>query len=272
MLRESIVVPGKTAEDAPWALHQYRLEGRRLQKLRHVKWPCENEPVNKAMLGVMVEGKEFLAVACDDCRDIKLMNLETGETHVAYRSEKKPYKLCHGEAGRMWICSYNDKAVRELNCSSETFTETGRTVNTSGAWRIMCYLPDPYRALVFACFFIGLVQAVSCETGQQLWKLQGEVDGKKITPWRVVFHPQLSLLISVDRDQKRLLLSDPGSGEPMQSIGVPEDGLWDVVGLRGQLILLYGSRIILAELKQDDHAEGRYRIECPSRKLFHCAR
>ncbi len=81
-----------------------------------MKLPCEHRPSD--MLGVMVEGQELLAVACRECRDINLMNLETGETHVAYSSENGPFTLCHGEAGRMWVYCRGHYTVRELNCSS----------------------------------------------------------------------------------------------------------------------------------------------------------
>ncbi len=247
----SIVVEGLSAEYDPRNMHQYRLEGGRLQKLRGVKWPCEHVPDD--ILGVMVEGQELLAVTCSNCEDIKLMNLETGETHVAYSSEKKLYRLCHGEAGRMWFFCWIDHTVRELNCSSKTFTETGRTVNTTDFCYYMCYLPAPHRALVIT--HRGWMEAVSCETGQLLWRLN-EVDGKDINFGRMIFDPQFALLIMVDR--VRLLLQNPSSGELLRSFFPPTHSAQirnDVLWLRGQLLLLLGnSRIAVIELV--DPAEG----------------
>ncbi len=232
----SIVVLGWTAKDAPQVLYQFRLEGGRLQKVREVKGPCEHE-YSYGVLGVMVEGQELLALACKGCRDIKLMNLETGEAHVAYSSEKRPHTQCHGEAGRMWVYCKGDDRVRELNCSSKAFTETGRTVNIFAFPWYMCYLPAPHRALVLSHY--QRMEAVSCETGQQLWRLDeidGRlVDGRPLGGEMVLFHPHFSLVIMSDLQNDRLLLLDAASGELLQSIATPQKCTWSL----GHYLLMY---------------------------------
>ncbi len=233
----SIVVSGQSAEHAPWALYQYKLEGGRLQQLRQVKWPCEHV-FSDGILGVIVEGQELLAVACKSCGDIKLTNLETGETHVAYSSEKKPYKLCHGEAGRMWVHCRGDPTLRELSCNSKTFTETGRTVNTVGDFFDICYLPAPHRALVLSHGY--WMEAISCETGQQLWRLEGDFDGKKIAPWGLTLHPELRLLLVADPRNNRILVLDPETRwSPLQTFPSPDP--WRFCWSRGRLLMWHPS-------------------------------
>ncbi len=231
----SIMVLGQTREDDPLALYQYRLDGGRLQKLRQVKLPCIHV-FSPDILGVIVEGQELLAVACIDCGDIKLMNLETRETHVAYRSEMGPDTLCHGQAGRMWLTYRSDVLkVTELDCSSKTFTETGRTVKRIDWCRSLCYLPAPLKSLVLC--YDGWMEAVSCETGQQLWWVGGEVEGKLVFFIRVTFLPVHKLLVVMDITHDRVLVLDPGTGTLLQKFGSVRLNL---TSWRHQLISLDG--------------------------------
>ncbi len=251
----SIVMQGLTARDAPEALHQYRLEGGRLQKLRPVNMPCEHK-YSCDILGVMVEGQELLAVACRWCGDIKLMNLEIGETHIAYSSEKEPFTLCHGEVGRIWVYCEGDDTVRELNCSSKTFTKTGRTVNTTDRCWYMHQLPTPHRALVLS--HDDWLEAVSCETGQQLWRLEGKVDGERIDPRGVTVHPELQLLLVADWHNNRILVLDPETGSPLQTFHSPEPHPWHFCWSRVQLLLLHdaGGKEHISHLRLFDPQKG----------------
>ncbi len=240
----------RTCEVEPSIRMMVRLHNRRLQKLSEMKMPCEHGPSN--ILGMMVEGQELLAAACRDCGDIKLMNLETEETHVAYSSEEEPDRLCHGEAGRMWVYCFGDRTVRELNCGSKTFTETGRTVNTTHFCDDMCYLPAPHRALILSHY--QWMEAVFCETGQQLLRLEGEVDGN---PWRVTVHPELQLLLMADWDNNRILVVDPETGSPLQTFPStnPQFFWWS----RGWLLLLhhkFGGKRRISHLRLVDMEKG----------------
>ncbi len=227
----SIVMRGGTAENIPWALHQYKLEGGRLQKLRQVKQPCEHR-YNMDILGVLVEGEELLAVACKGCGNIKLVNMETEEHHIAYSSKNGPYTLCLGEEGRIWVCCYNDNTVRELNCTTKIFTETGRTVSTTGSCYYMLCLPAPHKALVLS--HTDWLEAVSCETGQQLWRLQGEVDGSKLDPKGLTQH---ELLLVADKTNSRILVLNPATGSLLQTFPSPGPAPWSFGWSRGRLLL-----------------------------------
>ncbi len=258
----------KSAQQDIYGLHQYRLEGGRLQKLRHVELPCEHEP--KKLLGVKVEEQELLAVACKHCGDIKLMNLETGETHVAYKSEKMPDTLCHGDAGRIWIYC-RDNTVTELNCTSKTFTVTRKTFDTSAEYHFMCYLPAPHRALIYSTS--NWVEAVSAETGQQLWKLQGQVDGKTIQPAGMTLDAEHQLLLTADSHGSRILVLDPETGSPLESFPMPHPqvyfkgyvgqlGSFDLCWSQGRLLLLHNSGIKCCISQLVDPLKGKLCVPC----------
>ncbi len=209
----SIVVLGQEfTPHATTEVFQYKLEGGRLQKLSQMR-PCRHVPDD--ILGVMVEGQELLAVACGECENIALVNLETREVTEALFMEKT-HRLCHGEEDRIWVyCRTDNHTVRELNCSSKRFTETGRTVSTAHHCSDMCYLPHPHRALVLSQN--KLMEAVSCETRQQLWTLDRGFYAVLI---RVTFHSDLQLLVVVEYRSSRqdgILVVDPRTGEPLHT-------------------------------------------------------
>lgn len=231
----SIVVLGKVAENTPWSIYQYRLTGGHLQMLRNVQHPC-GHGYAITVLGVTVQEEDFLAVTCSECGDTKLMSLKTGEINVAYRSRQGPTGLCHGDTNKVWLHCEDDLSVRELNCSSRNFFETGRKVQGSKKAYLRGYLPLPESAVVLG--HIQWMEAVSCETGKQLWRLGGEVDGKKIDLWGVTFHPELRLLLAADHYNKILVL-DPGTGSLVQTFPSPHPRFF--CWTQGRLVLRHHS-------------------------------
>ncbi len=235
-----LVVWGQKIADAPWTLHLFRLEERKLDWLRQWKWPCEHHyNYSQDIEGVTVDGKEKITAACQMCFNTKLIDLDTGDTGIAYSARN----ACHGEAGKMWAWDPSrlpkrDHRVRELNCSQKPFTETGRRLdlNKIGNFSYMCYMPTPTQALVLSCHY--KLEAVSCETGQQLWTLEGEVNGKKLYPYGVSFHPEHQVLLVAEEYNNRILVLDPGTGCLLLSFPVyrPHAFAW----ARNELLLLHG--------------------------------
>ncbi len=232
-----IVILGQAPKSDVWALHLYKLEGRRLQKIRQVNKPCEHADLCD-VLGMVVEDEELLAVPCWTCADIKLVNVDTGKISIAYSGEEKPGRLCYGEPGRIWVYLKKDRKdmLRELDCSRKSFTDTGRKVDvTAGCWYV-CFVPLVGGALVLS--HDDWAEAVSCETGQQLWRLDGKVDGKMIVPHGVALHREHQLLVVADQNNNRILVTDPGSGA--QSLPLPGNNPTNFAWLGDQLLLLHG--------------------------------
>lgn len=107
--------------------------------------------------------------------------------------------------------------VIELNCEKKDFTETGASfqVNHFG---YSCYLPGTPAALV--CSDKRKVWAVSCNNGFTLWKVEGEIAGKRFCPYGVLTHSQQVLI--ADYENPRILALDT-AGSILQCIPLPEE-------------------------------------------------
>ncbi len=128
-------------------------------------------------------------------------------------------------------------------------------MNTTGSCWYMCYLPAPHRALFLSHGYGDWVEAVSCETGKQLWRLEGEVDGKKIDPFGVTLHPELQLLLVTDEPNNRILVLDPLSGDVLKmfTISSPRFFTW----LRDQLLVIHSGCAELSYIRLHDPDQGK---------------
>ncbi len=200
----------------------------KIQQLREVQPSCVCSGV--CLVGVIVEKQELLLVGCRECRDLKLINLLSGDVSVAYqKSDFKPLRMCAGEVGKLWVWMVNHEVV-ELNCSGYKFTSTGRKIDTKISACGLCYLPSPENALIVTPN-ISCV-SLSCGSGEKQWEVEGQLDGKRISPRAVVFSPQYNVVLMVDRFNSRILVLDPTTGSHRQSLNVPGE-----VGVPGELCL-----------------------------------
>ncbi len=215
------------------------------------------------LLGTTVAGQEMLVVLSLLERVIGLLNLETGEFHVAFSGVQEPWALCHGEPDRVWVY-HRDHTVRELNCSRNSFVETGRIVRLVSKWSppdssvYMCYLPAPHRALIlsFPFFMAADVKAVSCETGQQLWKFD-TTDGVRMCVKGITFHPEQQVLLAFAHNEQRVVALDPVTGSHLQSLWCPGGDVafsWS----RDRLLILHGMfPSYISEVRLDDVEKGK---------------
>ncbi len=232
----------------------YNLVDGQLQRLREVQAAHVS-----CLLGVIIEGREFLFVA-SFADDVKLVDMANGEVSAVYHCEPHPRRMCLGEPGKLWVLfsarsSGNTYDVIELSYSSSVLAPSGRTVKTpipfpSG----LCYIPAPIDALVIARPSSFLCQCISLESCDELWKVKGIVDGKRVWPFGVAYFPQHQVLLIADKENKRILALDPGSGSHLQSLPVPEE-----VG-KPQELCLQNDKLFCASFDGSDSAHGK--ISC----------
>ena len=132
----------------------------------------------------------------------------------------------------------------ELDCSTKTFRETGRTLPL---WpELMCYLPPPYDALATSSLDTEgngcKVQAVSCNTGEVLWEQHTELD-----PSGSFYHPQLKVLLVADSCLNRIVALNPRDGTILQAISLPRE-----IGKPEDLGLWMDRLVVLSYDKSDD--------------------
>ncbi len=225
-------------------LYRYSLTENRFQEKPQLQQTCSHHCQH--MLSVMVEGQELLAVSCEYCRDIKLVNVETGESSVAYQRKQKPRHMCEGDPGKLLVYLYQDDLVKELSCTNKVFSETGVTIPVRSY--SMCYLPAPHNALVvYPAEQMKPVKAFSRE-GKLLWETNQQFDGKYILPRGITFSSTHQLLLLGDWGNPRILVLSPRDGSFLKSFHLPSISPLLMRWSRDQLILLSweGSSCVLS--------------------------
>ena len=202
-----------------YAMHVY--------KLRHGVWThkmipvtCKHEGIE--MLPLTLDGKERLTVSCPGCKNIRLVNLETGKVRVVYSSTKyKPDYMCHGEDGELYVNSLGQSfPVMKLDCSGLTFTGPHQTL-VSGVDRWcsgLCYVPVPYKLIVLCLASKSVIRAICCESEKLQWLIDGEIDGTICHPWGLLYLERQQRLLVCDGTNNRVLVLHPRDGSHLQTI------------------------------------------------------
>ena len=109
----------------PCAFHIYNNTSDGWLKQRTVGALCKHSLIN--MLPVTIEHKgELLAVSCAECHIIRLHDIATSETTVAFNDndDKALGHMCHGETGSLYVAYKRppqDYKILELGCSTTKF-------------------------------------------------------------------------------------------------------------------------------------------------------
>ena len=197
-------------------------------KLRcnHLSW---NIKMTFDFLFVQILWREYLASSCSECKNIKLVNLETLEMATAYSDDQPLGKMCKGRWHKIYV--QIESGFVELDCSSTKFTKI-RQIETGEDGRKypsdMCYVPSPHKLIVAVNADMvdegGWIQATSTdETNKTMWHLLNkEVDGRIITPQSIVYSSRHDALLVVDAYNSSIWVLNPATREVVQNIDVPE--------------------------------------------------
>ena len=216
-----VVIWGKTSEETPPAFHIFSLRSAGWKKLREVKRLCDHDD-NVHILPITVNKKEQLAVSCPDCETIKLYNVDTLQvTNAFHDTNYYPGAMSHGEKGKLYVVHQvkSEKKVMELDCSGKTFSGPNKIVQSGMEWYYgMYYIPSPHRLIVLTYWGDSIIRAVGAETGENVWEVNGEVDGVQCQPCGMQFSPQHQVLLVADGENCRVLVLHPGDGSHLQTI------------------------------------------------------
>ena len=201
---------------------------------REIKRPCRH-PVY--LMGMQVAGREYLALSCWTCRDIKLMNLnkqKKSRTFIqydmitAFKGETMGH-MCQGEADRLFVQIIVD-AVLELDTSAAAFTKVRRI--STGWIHSLCYVPDLHQLLVVSD--VSGICAVSCDNNTGVWRI------KDFNHSHVLYVPSHDAVLVAHSPYIRIIVLDSGSGSDIQTLKLP-DYIHEIKGMcsvNGQIVIL----------------------------------
>ena len=202
-----------------------------------IKFPCKYYDLK--MLFVQIMWREYLAISCRECRDIKLLDLETKELTTAYSDEQEMRNMSKG-----WHKIYVEvpSGYLELDCTSMDFTKI-RQIETqrSGMKRCldMCYIPPPH-SLIVAVNHSGdqIFDATSLdEPNRTAWHLT--LSGKEDRNIGIIYSKRHDALLVTDDKNRTIRVLNPESGDILQTIHVADiDYDWNVFIFGNQLVIV----------------------------------
>ncbi len=238
------VMWGKTSETSPAALYSSCGGGWGLLR----SGLCQHEK-GVYLLGVMIGGRELLAVSCP-CDVIRLLEPETGDVSTAFSDTRyRPGRMCPGETGQMYVVhAVKPTPVLQLSCSTTNFSLM-RTIQTGmERYYSICYIPI-HRLIVISDHSPGIIRAMSCESEEVVWEVKGQVEGVECHPHGMVHSPALDALFVADGNNTRILVLNPGDGSLRQELPLDQK-----MGGIGNLYLSYDQLIV------HHHAEGKVKV------------
>ena len=215
-----------------------------------IKCPCKHHQHYVSLLLVHILWRDYLAISCKECRDIKLVDLETNKITTAYSDEQPMGKMCRG-----WHKIYVEieSDFLELDCSNTKFTKMRQTETGKGGFMNpsdLCYVPPPHNSIV--PFHRDFIQATFLDGPKEsMWLLSDkDVDGERIISYSVVYSSRHDALLVTDDKNKTIWVLNPCSGEILQNIDLPltpmEPKLFTgtVIGFMGVKVFIRGSQLV----------------------------
>ena len=198
------------------ALFQLSLKGGHLIQ-KQIASLCQHHVY---LLCVQVAGREFLALSCGGCNNIKLMNFNRQVSFApqiqfgvitAFRGEMVD-RMCHGEEKRIFAQVHY--GVLELDISTTTFTKL-RSISI-GWCHSLCYVADPLRLLVVKNE--AEVLAVSSDDNKVVWKIGTSEEFKNGVS---LYLPNDNTLLFADWSGNRIHIVDPVTGRQIRYMNLP---------------------------------------------------
>ena len=211
---------------------------------RRLQTPCGHSVDD--LLCLQIAGQEYLAVACWECKDIKLIIIgeKVKEVPISAFSGEKVEKMCKEEKNRLFVSvTSSEGRILELDCSSTDFKEV-RILSTGLDPHSLCYVSP--RNLLFVCGYDHKSTKVTrCNDTAKNWAFKKEYDGKMINPRGFVYLRRHDRLLVADGVNSRVLVFNPSNGDYELTIDMtdPKIGRSNVGSIRR--MLLYNGQIIM---------------------------
>ncbi len=107
------------------------------------------------------------------------------------------------------------RAILQLNCSHVPFTINEILESGVDKYFGICYIPS-HRLIVVSDHTPSVVRAMSCDTGEKVWELPGEVHSVSCEPCGMVYCPKHHALLVADGGNHQILVVAPSNGSVRQ--------------------------------------------------------
>ena len=207
-----VIIYGRRKKRGPYSLYVLQNDQTNKMIIREINSPCPHDSFITSLFTLAIQSRELLAVLCNVCNDIKLVDIETKQATIVFKSPTDPpWRMCSGPDGVVFVCSGSCQ-ILELN----SYFNTTKRLNTQVKQCLsICHLPAPHDALVIQSNYQE-VTAMSLRGGNQLWRKIY----RGYSPTNFVFNQDHNVLLTSDTKKPEVLILDPSSGEVLQTIAV----------------------------------------------------
>ena len=164
--KNQVVIHDQRTVSDPWSLYMFQnnLDGGLVET--RMDAPCQHNPFwTPSLITVIQNGKELLAVLCDECKDIKVIDMETKQVTSVFKSPTDLLRgMCSGPDGGLFV-AFQGGNIKQLDSSFNTINTFNSCV--TNIIYDMCHLPAPHNTLVVEKR--TELMAVSVQDGHQVW-------------------------------------------------------------------------------------------------------
>ena len=248
---EIIICDRKYGEE--WKLYFYNPD---MTSTGHMaQYPCEHRThlnVNPyKLLPITIEGKEYIAVSCNECHMIHLINPEdlNQELVVAYEGNAGDMgPMCLGPALTLYVVGKYSGHVSLLDCTSTRFNLKAKLFQINNLFPdVICYIEDD-DLIVLSSLFHRRICAVRSSDGHIVWEISEQiVNGKEWRPQGLTFLHDPDLLLVGDWGKERIIILSPITGDIMYIVPLLKKDLthWinNIHVINDKLLVNFGEKL-----------------------------
>ena len=191
------------------------------------------------LLCLQVTGYEYLAIACWDCKHIKLINMAQSEKSIVAFMGEKVKKMCKGKNNRIFVSVISSEGrVLELDCSTKSF-EVVRAISFDIDIKGLCYLPK--HDFIVACGRRGDRSIIRAKPGNDKEK-EEVVEDENIDARSMIFLPRQNRLLVANGEKGHILVLTE-SLKQIEIKNLPVANIGEIRGMilsHGQIVMRHG--------------------------------
>ena len=198
----NVVVFG-TEKGAQAAFHIYENKAK-WRKQKTVSSLCGHTS-NVKLLAMAIDNKDKVLVSCEKCKNIKVLDLESGGHLVAYNAQNYfPTILCSNDVGDIFVkhrplVGPNNLLLLNRNGSTFTLSRNSRKIESFIEFEErMVYLPLPSKYVAISSHLLNCyVRAFYCDIGKVKWTFSGPKDSSELAHCGIVYSPNHWWVVAV---------------------------------------------------------------------------